>query len=184
VRTVARRPAAKAVKQRGAWDMKHDDPDDLIKTVQWGYKDYPAKTKDEALAAASKEAALNLATKAMDRWPNNTDLATKTVLPLLQDKGDTKGIEELARRLVKVDPHWTEGYEYVAKVMEADAARSDELLAWLGDWLKFQPTAFRPNQYLARIHETAGNLRLAEEEYRKCYVMHKDLDSGLGYART
>jgi tetratricopeptide (TPR) repeat protein len=184
LRIVTRRPASKAIKECGKWDLTHNDPDDVIKVVLWGYKTYPAKTKDEALAAASKEAAFNLATKAMAAWPDNTDLASKAVLPLLQDKGDTKSIEELARRLVKVDPHWTEGYDYVAKVMEADPARSDELMTWLTDWLKFQPTAFRPNHFLARLHEKAGNLRQAQEEFRKCYVMHKDLDSGLGYART
>ncbi len=190
IKTIARRTAVKVIKQRIQWDMNpaHEDQDDVIKTVLWGYRDYPAKYKDnkdkEDLVNAAKEAAYGQAVKAMEKWPNNTDLASKAVLPLYADKGDSKAIEELARRLVKVDPHWTEGYDYVAKVLEADPARSDELLTWLGDWVKFQPTAFRPNAALARIHEAAGSLRSAQEEFRKCFVMHKDLEAGLGYART
>ncbi len=189
LRTVTRRTAVKCIKERMKWDMDpaHEDQDDVIKTVLWGYRDYPAKYKDnkdkEDLVTAAKDAAYSQALKAMEKWPNNTDLASKAVLPLYADKGDSKSIEELARRLVKTDPHWTEGYDYVAKVLEADAARSDELLTWLGDWVKFQPTAFRPNQALAKIHEAAGSLRSAQEEYRKCAVMHKDLESALGYAR-
>jgi tetratricopeptide (TPR) repeat protein len=189
-KTIARRTAVKVIKERIKWDMDpaHEDQDDVIKTVLWGYRDYPAKFKDnkdkEDLVNAAKEAAYGQALKAMEKWPNNTDLASKAVLPLYADKGDNKSIEELARRLVKSDPHWTEGYDYVAKVLEADPARSDELLTWLGDWVKFQPTAFRPNQALAKIHEASGSLRAAQEEFRKCYVMHKDLEAGLGYART
>jgi tetratricopeptide (TPR) repeat protein len=190
VKTIARRTAVKVIKERSKWDMDpaHEDQDDVIKTVLWGWRDYPAKYKDnkdkEDLVIAAKEAAYNQALKAMDKWPNNTDLASRAVLPIYLDKGDNKSIEELARRLVKTDPHWTEGYDYVAKVLEADPARSDELLTWLGDWVKFQPTAFRPNQALAKIHEASGSLRAAQEEFRKCYVMHKDLEAGLGYART
>jgi tetratricopeptide (TPR) repeat protein len=191
IKTVTRRTAVKCIKERMKWDMdpvNGDQQDDVIKTLLWGYRDYPAKFKDnkdkEELVTAAKEAAYSQALKAMDKWPNSTDLASKVVLPLYLDKGDNKSVEELARRLVKVDPHWTEGYDYVTKVLEADAARSDDLLTWLLDWVKYQPTALRPNQALAKLHEAAGQLRASQEEFRKCYVMHKDLEAGLGYART
>jgi hypothetical protein len=176
-----RMTVAKVVRQRVAIDFRKDDPDDVIKTVLWGRT---RKDKEEALIAAAKEVTAAMTLKAMERWPDSIDLAAAIVLPQLLEDGDRKGVEALARHLVGVDPHWSAGYDLVARMVAGDPSRSDELIAWLTAWIRVQPTAFKPNHDLALLHEKSGDLRRAQEEFRTCYTIHQDAESGLGYART
>jgi hypothetical protein len=176
-----RMTVAKVVKKRCAIDIRDNLPDDAIKTLQWGRE---TKDRDEALVAAAKEATASVAMKAMATWPDNIDLAATIVVPQMLESGDRKGVETLARHLVGVDPHWSAGYDYVARMIASDQSRTDELIAWLTEWVRIQPTAFKPNHDLAHLHEAAGDVRRAQEEYRTCSVIHQDPESSLGYART
>ncbi len=176
-----RMTVAKVVKLRCAIDFRSDDPDDVIRTVQWGRV---TKDKDDALAAPATEVIAAMTLRAMERWPDSIALASAIVLPHLLERGDRTGVEALARHLVMVDPHWSAGYDQVARIIAGDPSRGVELMAWLTAWVKAQPTAFRPNRELALLHERSGDLRRAQGEYRTCYLIHQDAESGLGYART
>jgi tetratricopeptide (TPR) repeat protein len=168
--------AAKVVEKRGAQALAKNDIDDVVKTLRW--VDENATKYPE-----TKEAALALGEKAVAKAPTNTALGSRVIaMYLAQEK--TKEAEALARKLVQADPRYNEGYEFVAKALEADPTREEELKTWLNDWLKIQPTALRPNKYLAGLYERTGQLRQSQEAYRKCWTLHKDQDCGLGYARV
>lgn len=168
--------APKLVEKRGAQALAKNDVDDVVKTLRWAEEN---ATKYPEL----KDAALTLGEKAIAKAPTNTVLGSRVIgMYLAQEK--LKEAEVLARKLVQADPRYNEGYEYVAKVLEADPTREEELKTWLNDWLKIQPTALRPNKYLAGLFERSGQLRQSQEAYRKCWTLHKDQDSGLGYARV
>ena len=168
--------APKLVEKRGAQALAKNDIDDVIKTLRW-------VDENAAKYPEIKEAALVLGEKAIAKAPTNTVLGSRVIaMYLAQEK--SKEAEVLARKLVQADPRYNEGYEFVAKALEADPTREEELKAWLNDWVKIQPTALRPNKYLAGLYERTGLLRQSQEAYRKCWTLHKDLDSGLGFARV
>ncbi len=175
-RTEFHQTAAKLVEKRGAQALAKNDIDDVIKTLRWA-EENAAKYPD------LKDAALALGEKAVAKAPTNTVLGSRVIaMYLAQDKA--KEAEAMARKLVQADPRFNEGYEFVAKALEADPTREEELKTWVNDWLKIQPTAFRPNKFLAGLYERSGLLRQSQEAYRKCWTLHKDQDSGLGYARV
>jgi tetratricopeptide (TPR) repeat protein len=164
------RSMAQVVEKRGAQALARGDIDDAIKTIRWGKKD-------------AAEAVLALAEQALLKHPGNVVLGTLAI-EIYRDQGQPAKVEALARKLVKIDPHWAEGFEMVASVLQADPAREAELKDWLNDWIRLQPTAYQPNKFLAGIFERSGDLKLAQESYRKCWTLHKDQESGLGYARV
>ena len=163
--------AAKVVEKRGAQALARGDMDDVIKTVKWGVE---KNVKDASLA---------LGEKAIIKVPNNIALGT-LLIAMYWEASKLREVESLARRLVQADPHYNEGFEHVTKVLEADPAREGELKTWLEEWIRLQPTSFKANKLLAAVYERAGLLRQAQEAYRKCWTLHKDQDSALGYART
>lgn len=168
--------APKVIEKRGNQALAKNDIDDVVKTLRWA-EENAAKYPD------LKPAALALGEKAIAKAPTNTVLGSRVIAMYLEQE-KPKEAETLARKLVQADARYNEGYEFVAKALEADPTREEELKAWVNDWLKIQPTAFRPNKYLAGLHERTGQLRLSQEAYRKCWTLHKDQDSGLGYARV
>ncbi|MBA3698696.1 MAG: hypothetical protein H0W78_07570 [Planctomycetes bacterium] len=157
---------------RGAQALARGDIEDVVKTVRWAARD---KKKPEA--------ALKLAELAIAKKPDHQVLGALTI-ELYKELDQTAKVEALARKMLKADPHWSEGYETVASVLQADSAREADLRDWLNEWNRAQPTAFLPNKYLAQMFEKTGDYKLAQEAYRKCWTLHKDQESGLGYARV
>ncbi len=165
------RTLAQAVERRGKQALDANDLQDVVVTLKWARE---KKLTDAGLA---------LAEKVLAKQPNNTEVGG-LALQFYIDKGDQNPkAEALARHLLEVDPHWSAGFEFVAKLLAADPARADDLATFVQDWLKAQPTAFTPNKIIAGIDEKNADFKGAQEAYRKCYEMHKDLESGLGYAR-
>ncbi len=166
-----RRTLAQVVERRGKQALDRGDLQDLIETLKWARE---KKVTDAGLA---------LAEKVLVKQPSNTDIGT-LALQFYIEKGDQNPkAEALARRLLAADPHWNAGFEFVAKLLASEPARADDLATFVQEWLKAQPTAFTPNKIIAGIAERTGDFKGAQEAYRKCYEMHKDIESGLGYAR-
>jgi tetratricopeptide (TPR) repeat protein len=170
-RIETRRTVEQVVEQRGAQALARNDIEDALKTIRWG--------RDKK----SPEAALKLAEAAIAKKPDHQVLGALTI-ELYREVGQPAKVEALARKMLKADPHWSEGYEVVTQVLQADPAREADLRDWLGEWNRIQPTAFLPNKHLAQMFEKTGDYKLAQEAYRKCWTLHKDQDSGLGYARV
>jgi hypothetical protein len=166
-----RRSLEQVVELRGAQALARGDIEDALKTIRW------------AREKKNPEAAVKLAEAAVAKAPNHLVLAELTI-ELYKELGQASKIEALARKLLKADPHWSEGYEIVAQVLQADGSREADLRDWLAEWNRLQPTAFLPNKHLAQMYEKSGDYKLAQESYRKCWTLHKDQDSGLGYARV
>ncbi len=158
------------IEKRGDQAIKKNDFTDILQTLKW------AKEKEAYVAGIA------LAEKAMA--VNTEDLSiSKMAIDLYKLQGDNEKLETLARSIIKVDKHWTEGFELVASLLENNPARETELKHWLNDWIQLQPTAYQPNKFLAGIYERSGELKLAQEAYRKCWSLHQDKESALGYAR-
>lgn len=166
------RTVEQVVEIRGAQALARGDLEDALKTVRWAARD---KKKPEA--------ALKLAELAMAKKPDHQVLGALTI-ELYKELGQSEKVEALARKMLKADPHWSDGYEVVTQVLQADPAREADLRDWLNAWNRAQPTAFLPNKHLAQMFEKTGDYKLAQEAYRKCWTLHKDQDSGLGYARV
>ncbi|HEX3132031.1 MAG TPA: hypothetical protein VHX44_00440, partial [Planctomycetota bacterium] len=171
VRTEMHRSVEQVVEIRGAQALARSDIEDALKTIRWG--------RDKK----NPEAALKLAEAALEKFPTHQVLGQLTI-DLYKEQGQPTKIEALGRKMLKLDPHWSEGYELVAGVLKADPARESDLRDWLNDWNRAQPTAFLPNKYLAEMFEKTGDYKLAQEAYRKCWTLHKDLESGIGFARV
>ncbi len=171
-RIETRRTVEQVVEQRGAQALARGDVEDALKTIRWA-----AREKKQP------EPALKLAEAAIAKKPDHQVLGALTI-ELYKELGQSAKVEALARKMLKADPHWSVGYEIVSQVLQADAARESDLRDWLNDWNRAQPTAFLPNKYLAQMFEKTGDLKLAQEAYRKCWTLHKDQDSGLGFARV
>jgi tetratricopeptide (TPR) repeat protein len=171
IRTEMHRSVDQVVEIRGAQALARGDTEDALKTIRW------ARDKK------NPEAALKLAEAALEKFPTHQVLG-QLAIDLYKDQGQPTKIEKLGRKMLKLDPHWSEGYELVAGVLKADPARESDLRDWLNEWNRAQPTAKLPNQYLAEIYEKSGDYKLAQEAYRKCWTLHKDQQSGLGYARV
>jgi tetratricopeptide (TPR) repeat protein len=170
VRIEGKRSVANVVEKRGEQALSRGDFDDVLQTMKW------AKDKQAAAAGAA------LGEKALLLRADDLAIAKFTVA-LYQEVGDAAKVESLARKVVAQDQHWTEGFVLVASLLEKDPARETELRHWLNEWVRLQPTAFQPNKFLAGIYERGGELKLAQEAYRKCWTLHKDKESALGYAR-
>lgn len=156
---------------RGAQALARGDIEDVLKTVRW------------AREKKNPEAALKLAEAAIAKKSDHQVLGALTI-DLYKEVGQNAKIEPLARRMLKADPHWSDGYEVITEVLQADATREADLRDWLNEWNRAQPTAFLPNKHLAQMFEKTGDYKLAQEAYRKCWTLHKDQESGLGYARV
>lgn len=167
-----RRTVEQVVEIRGGQALARGDIEDALKTIRWAARD-----------KKNPESALKLAEAAIAKAPNHQVLASLTI-ELYKELGHPQKIEALARKILKADPHWSEGYEIVTQVLQADPARAADLRDWLNDWNRAQPTAFLPNKHLAQMFEKSGDYKLAQEAYRKCWTLHKDQESGLGYARV
>jgi tetratricopeptide (TPR) repeat protein len=175
--TEHRHTAAQSVDKHGAWQLKRGDLSGVAQTIKWAIERPSDKNQDEVKASA-----LALAEKALVKEPGNTDVGD-LAMKLLWERNETKKIEAYARKLIEADPLWMPGYEHLAKVLQADPARVAEFQAFIRDWNKKQPTGFLSNKYLAGVEEKAGNLKVAQEHYFKCWKFYKDPDSALGYAR-
>ena len=166
------RSVEQVVEIRGGQALARGDIEDALKTIRWAARE-----------KKSPEPAVKLAEAAIAKKPDHQVLGALTI-ELYKELGQSAKIETLARKMLKADPHWSEGYEIVADVLQADAARTSDLRDWLGEWNRVQPTAFLPNKHLAQMFEKSGDFKLAQEAYRKCWTLHKDQESGLGYARV
>lgn len=166
------RTVEQVVEIRGAQALARGDIEDALKTIRWAARE-----------KKNPEAALKLAEAAIAKKPDHQVLGALTI-ELYKELGQSAKIEVLARKMLKADPHWSEGYEVITQVLQADAARETDLRDWLNEWNRAQPTAFLPNKYLAQMFEKSGDYKLAQEAYRKCWTLHKDQDSGLGFARV
>lgn len=165
------RTADVVVQKRGDQALARGDIEDALATIRWGREKKAA------------DAALKLAEKASEKFPNHVVL-TKLTIDFYKDNNQTAKIESHARRLLKLDPHWSEGYEIITEILKADTAREADLRDWLNQWNTTQPTAFPPNKYLADMYEKTGDYKLSQEAFRKCWTLHKDIESGLGFARV
>lgn len=165
---VKRQTAAEVVERRGTMDIEMGDIVDLEKVLRWG------------MANGAKDVALEVARVAMARRASQ-DLAEK-VGPMLIESGDLEGAVQFVRPLLDKNPQWGWGYETLAKLY-LDLKREGELFRLVDRWLEIQPTAITPNRLRARASETSGDLRTAREAYRKGFDIHKDWESGIGYAR-
>lgn len=172
LRIEGKRTVEAVVNQRGAQALARGDIEDALKTIRWAARD-----------KKNPEAALKLAEAAVQKFPNHQVLGTLTI-DLYKELGQNAKIEALARKMIKADPLWSDGYEIVATVLQADASRESDLRDWLNEWNRVQPTAKLPNQFLAEMYEKSGDYKLAQEAYRKCWTLHKDQKAGLGYARV
>jgi tetratricopeptide (TPR) repeat protein len=159
------------VQKRGDQALARGDIEDALATMRWG--------RDKK----SPEAAIKLAEKAIEKFPDHVVL-TKLAIEFYKENNQAAKIESHARRLLKLDSHWSEGYEIITEILKADTAREADLRDWLNQWNTAQPTAFPPNKYLADMYEKTGDYKLAQEAFRKCWTLHKDLESGIGYARV
>ncbi len=171
LRIETRRTVENVVQKRGDQAIARGDVEDVLKTIRWG--------RDKK----SPEATLKLAEKASEKFPDHVVL-TKLTIELYKESEQPAKIESHARRLLKLDSHWSEGYEIITKILQADTTREVDLRDWLNQWNAAQPTAFPPNKYLADMYEKTGDYKLAQEAFRKCWTLHKDLESGLGFARV
>ena len=171
VRVEPRRTVENVIQKRGDQAIARSDVEDVLKTIRWG--------RDKK----SPEAALKLAEKACEKFPDHVVL-TKLIIELYKENDQSAKVESHARRLIKLDQHWSEGYEIISQILRADTAREADFRDWLNQWNAAQPTAFAPNKYLADIFEKTGDYKLAQEAFRKCWTLHQDLESGLGFARV
>jgi hypothetical protein len=73
----------KSVNQRCKWDLAHDDPDDLVKTLDWGNK---KAANDVERATEMTVLSSHIAQKAFEKWPDNRELATSLKPYILNDK--------------------------------------------------------------------------------------------------
>lgn len=165
------RSADVVVQKRGDQALARGDIEDALATIRWG--------RDKK----APEAALKLAEKAIEKFPSHLVL-TKLTIEFYKENNQPAKIESLARRLLKLDSHWSEGYEIITEILKADTAREADLRDWLNQWNAAQPTAFPPNKYLADMYEKTGDYKLSQEAFRKCWTLHKDIESGLGFARV
>ena len=165
-----RRTLDDVVAKRGEQALKRNDFDDILLTLKW--------SREKGVVSAG----VKLAEQVLAVKPGHIPIG-KVAIELYKEQGDNAKVEALARQMVKADQHWTEGFEVVASALAADASRETELKHWLNDWIRLQPTAYQPNKYLAGIYERSGELKLAQEAYRKCWKLHKDKESALGFAR-
>ncbi|MBA3708966.1 MAG: hypothetical protein H0W83_09135 [Planctomycetes bacterium] len=161
--------AAEAVNRHGAWALAAGDWGEVKKTVKWGV-DHAAK--DESIA---------LAKQALAKKPTS-DLA-EAVVPLLIDGGDAAGAVTICRTVLAGNPQWTFGYQSLAKIY-LEQKNEAELKSLMAQWLDKQPTNPAANRFLAESAEAVGDLRTAQEAWRKPFELNKDYEAGLGYART
>jgi tetratricopeptide (TPR) repeat protein len=160
--------AAEAVNARGAQDLAAGDVLDLKKTIKWGIDN---GAKDAAVALAKQGIAKR----------SSPELA-EMVEPLLEDQDDLPGAIALVQPLLDADPQWTFGYETLARVYTKQK-NEGELQKLVDRWLQRQPSAQTPNRYRATASELSGDLRSAQEAYRKGYDLYHDPQAGVGYAR-
>ncbi len=172
LRDVPPRTVEQVVEIRGAQALARGDLEDVLKTVRWAARE---KKKPEV--------ALKLAEAAIAKRPDHQVLGGLTI-ELYKELEQPEKVEALARKMLKADAHWSQGYEEITQVLQADAARETDLRDWLIEWNRVQPTAKLPNRYLAQMFEKTGDYKLAQEAYRKCWNLHKDQESGLAYARV
>ncbi len=161
--------AGEAVKGHGAQALAANDQSEVKKTIKWGF-DHAAK--DEAIA---------LAKQALAKKPS-ADIA-EAVVPMLIDASDFDTAIAMCRSVLVANPQWTAGYENLAKIHLAQK-NEPELKALMALWIDKQPTSQAANRFLAQAAEAAGDLRMAQEAWRKPFELHHDYEAGLGYART
>ncbi len=163
-----RQDAAAAVTRRGEQAMAANDLNDVLRAVRWGI-DHSATAPALALAAQAltKEASAEIGA---------------LLLPLLWEAKDANGVVEAAKRILALDSRWEAGYEHLAKAYAA-LGRQVELDLLVKTWLERMPTSLKANQLAAAAAEQAGDLRSAQEAYRKCWDLHQDHRSGVDYAR-
>jgi len=163
-----RQDAAIAVARRGGEAMAANDLSDVLRAVRWGI-DHSATAPALALAqqALTKEATAEIGV---------------LLLPLLWEAKDTNGVIDAAKRILALDSRWEAGYEHLAKAYAAQG-RQVELDLLVKTWLERMPTSLKANQLAAVAAEQAGDLRVAQEAYRKCWDLHQDYRSGVDYAR-
>jgi hypothetical protein len=80
---LASQTAYQVVTRRCTWDLKHNDPDDVLLTIEWGKKwtgsDLEKRAKMATILRFNAEAA-------MEMWPENVEVKTRLSLYLLNDK--------------------------------------------------------------------------------------------------
>jgi tetratricopeptide (TPR) repeat protein len=161
--------ATEAVNARGAQDLAAGDVIDLKKTIKWGIDN------------GAKDAAVTLAKQGIAKR-SSPELA-EMVEPLLEEQDDLPGAIALVQPLLDADPQWTFGYETLARIY-IKQKNEGELQKLVDRWLQRQPSAQTPNRYRAAAAELSGDLRTAQEAYRKGYDLYHDPQAGIGYARV
>ena len=191
IRTTHRQTLPEAVSRRGEQALAAEDWGDLQRVLRFALEKQPEAKPTEPKVEPNnlkptvdvqsiKDAAIALGQKALAKKPL-TDVANLTVA-LLWEKQDLDGVLGVAQAGLAADPNWTPGYEYQAKIFIL-RKQDDRMKALVKIWLERQPTTPLGNRYLAVIAESAGDLRTAAEAYRKCFDLHQDWESALGYAR-
>jgi tetratricopeptide (TPR) repeat protein len=180
-----RRSLAGAIQRRGDEAIAAADWVDVARVMRFANERQQVAegANDAALTSAAevREAGLIVATKALAARPLG-DVAA-LALPLAEAAGQPGRIIAIAKAGIAADPNWSAGHAALVKAFRAagDAAATEAAVA---TWLARQPTALAANRELATVAEERGDLKTAQEAWRKGYDLHQDLDCALGLART
>ncbi|MBA3684353.1 MAG: hypothetical protein H0W72_03845 [Planctomycetes bacterium] len=167
-----KRDAATVVALRGAQLLARKPPDlqGLRKTIEWGRE------------KGALDAALELGLKVSSANPSDQGIGAVT-LALLKQQERSADLEALARSLLKASPAFEPAFDALAETLTAQK-RQDELLPLAQQFLQVLPTSPVANRIMAAMAERNGELKQAQEAYRKLFELHKDAAAGVGYART
>lgn len=164
-----RQSAAEVVVKRGGMQLKNGKS--ALDTLKFGIekKAFP-ETVDLAVAI-------------MQKTPGDI-AAGELALKLFRDQNRPELIEPAARGLIAANPAIS-GFAFEALAQAyIDEKKNAELDDLLKTWLQGNPTSAMANRLMAAQAELAENWAQAQEAYRKCFELHKDLAAGNGYARV
>lgn len=178
------RSLADAVRRRGGEAIAAGDWLDVSKVLRFANERQKVDAADAAAVKAAEEcrlAGIEIATAALVKHPA-ADLAD-LALPLAEAGGDQAQIMALARAGLAADPNWSAGHAALVKSLRAQRDGAGAAAA-VRTWLERQPTALLANRELAATAEDAGDLKTAQEAWRKGFDLHQNLDCAVGLART
>lgn len=128
-----------------------------------------------------KAAALELARKGLEKWPDNTRVA-KVVVDLLLAKGETDTAKGVLKDTLAKDRLWADGYRMLVKILQ-DAGDKAAIRALVKKLLDDNPTDEIALRLSGPIFEADGNVSGAADCYRKSFQLHKDQTAGVAWAR-
>ncbi len=166
----SRQDANQAVLKRGRILLARKDLLGVRQAILWG-------TENDATASS-----LILALETMTAHPGETEIGGIT-LTLLEQAGRSDEREGIARALLAANPRYEPAFAVLAQVLQAKNASAD-LIGLTDAFLAKMPTSQVANRIKAEIAEKSGDVRGAQEAFRKGWKLHQDMDAALGYART